>query len=139
MLLSVRGKAEWLVSRRLLIRVVSALIQKLELVDLPDVGFPLDRDIGLEHALSLEVDGPAETDLPPDAVLDVPLLSEVTLTVRDVGVRMVLKGGGQALGLTLTRKEAHVVLEMLARKAKRAGWLNPVMWPDWLAAASESR
>jgi hypothetical protein len=43
----------------LLIKLVNAWIDKLQKVELPDVGFSLgDRNIGQEHALSLEFDGP---------------------------------------------------------------------------------
>jgi hypothetical protein len=32
----------------------------------------------------------------------------------------------------LTRKESHMVLELLAQKASSASWLDAVQWPGWL-------
>ena len=55
-----------------------------------------------------------------------------------VGAKLVLRGEGIETNLTLTRKESHLVLEMFAKKARAVGWLNEVIWPDWLGSiASE--
>jgi hypothetical protein len=133
MLLTVRGKAAWLLTRKLLVRVVVAWLKKLELVDLPHVGFELGkRNIELEHSLSLEFDDLRSVELPNTSPPDTPLLSEVTLRVDSFGATVVLRGGKQTVGLTMTRKEAHLVLEMLAFKARSAGWATAVAWPDWL-------
>ena len=59
MQLSLAEQSGWLITRSLLIKLVNAWIDKLQKIDLPDVGFSLgNRDIGQEHALSLEFDGP---------------------------------------------------------------------------------
>ena len=48
--LSLQGQVGWLFTRSLLIKLINAWIDKLQKVELPDVGFSLgDRDIGLEH------------------------------------------------------------------------------------------
>jgi hypothetical protein len=133
MLLTVRGKAAWLLTRKLLVRVVIAWLKKLELVDLPNVGFELgERSIELEHSLSLEFDELRSVELPSTPPPDTPLLSEVTLRVDSLSATIVLRGGSQSVGLKMTRKEAHLVLEMLAFKARSAGWTAAVTWPGWL-------
>ena len=134
--LSLQGQVGWLITRGLLIKLVSAWVDKLQKVELPDVGFSLgDRDIGQEHALSLEFDGPTTTQKKPDTQVKSRLLQEVTLTVDSVGVKLVLRGESVETNLTLTRKESHLVLEMLANKAKVAGWLSEVVWPNWLGSS----
>lgn len=140
MLLSVGGQSGWLITRSLLIKLVNAWIDKLQKVELPDVGFSLgDRDIGQEHALSLEFDGPTTTQKKPETQVNSGLLKEVTLTVDSVGVKLVLKGDGTETNLTLTRKESHLVLEMLANKAKSVSWLAEVQWPSWLGLAQDKQ
>jgi hypothetical protein len=136
MLLALGEQSGWLITRGLLIKLVSAWVDKLQKVELPDVGFSLgDRDIGQEHALSLEFDGPTTTQKKPDTQVKSRLLQEVTLTVDSVGVKLVLRGESVETNLTLTRKESHLVLEMLANKAKVAGWLSEVVWPNWLGSS----
>ena len=123
MLLSLGEQSGWLITRSLLIKLVNAWVDKLQKVELPDVGFSLgDRDIGQEHALSLEFDGPTTTQKKPDTQVKSRLLQEVTLTVDSVGAKLVLRGDGVETNLTLTRKESHLVLEMLANKAKAVNW-----------------
>jgi hypothetical protein len=135
MRLSLRGHADWLITRSLLIKLVNAWIDKLQKVELPDVGFSLgDRDIGQEHALSLEFDGPTTTQNKPSMQVKCRLLQEVTLTVESVGAKLVLKGDGVETNLTLTRKESHLVLEMMAKKARAVSWLDEVHWPSWLGS-----
>jgi hypothetical protein len=136
MLLVLGEQSGWLITRGLLIKLVSAWVDKLQKVELPNVGFSLgDRDIGQEHALSLEFDGPTTTQKKPDTQVKSRLLQEVTLTVDSVGVKLVLRGESVETKLTLTRKESHLVLEMLAKKAKVAGWLSEVVWPNWLGSS----
>ncbi len=62
------------------------------------------------------------------------LVHEITLTVEPTGVKLVMRGEGAETNLTLTRKESHLVLEMLAKKAREAQWLSEVVWPSWLGA-----
>lgn len=136
MLFALGEQSGWLITRGLLIKLVSAWVDKLQKVELPDVGFSLgDRDIRQEHALSLEFDGPTISQKKPDTQVKSRLLQEVTLTVDSVGVKLVLRGESVETKLTLTRKESHLVLEMLANKAKVAGWLSEVVWPNWLGSS----
>ena len=130
---SVRGRADWLITRSLLLRLVVIWVQKLQEINLPTVGFPLgERDISQEHALSLEFDAPkfsANTYTPAAQML---LLHEVTLSVDALGVKLATRGHGLEMEMSFTRKESHMVLEMLAQKAREAKWLEAVDLPDWL-------
>jgi hypothetical protein len=139
MQLSFAEQSGWLITRGLLIKLVNAWVDKLQKIDLPDVGFSLgNRDIGQEHALSLEFDGPTTSQKRTETQVQSKLLQEVNLTVDSVGAKLVLRGEGIETNLTLTRKESHLVLEMFAKKARAVGWLNEVVWPDWLGSiASE--
>ena len=135
--LSLQGNAHRLITRSLLLKLVPAWLEKLHSVGLPNVGFPLgDRDIGQEHALSLEFDGPTASRQKSLPELNARLVHEITLTVDPTGVRLVMRGEGAETNLTLTRKESHLVLEMLAKKAREAQWLSEVAWPSWLGAAA---
>jgi len=130
---SVRGKAEWLITRSLLVRLVVVWVQKLQDIDLPNVGFPLgQRDISQEHALSLEFDAPKLTTSPLEHAAQMLLLQEVTLTVDELGMNLAMRGQGLEMEMSFTRKESHIVLEMLAQKAREAGWLEAVELPVWL-------
>ena len=123
----------------MLIKLVNAWIDKLQKVELPDVGFSLgESDISQEHALSLEFDGPTTAQKKPDAQVNSRLLQELTLTVDSVGAKLVLRGEGVETNLTLTRKESHLVLEMLANKARAVNWLNEVTLPSWLGSAQDN-
>jgi hypothetical protein len=135
MQLSLAEQSGWLITRSLLIKLVDAWIDKLQKIDLPDVGFSLgNRDIGQEHALSLEFDGPTTSPKRPETQVKSKLLQEVNLTVDSVGAKLVLRGEGIETNLTLTRKESHLVLEMFAKKARAVGWLKEVVWPEWLGS-----
>jgi hypothetical protein len=135
MLLSVGDQSGWLITRSLVIKLINAWMDKLQKVELPDVGFSLgERDIGKEHALSLEFDGPTTTQKKSETQVKSRLLQEVTLTVDSVGARLVLKAEGVETNITLTRKESHLVLEMLANKARAVNWLGEVIWPAWLGS-----
>lgn len=140
---SVPPPVDWWLTRRMLLAWVSAWLAQLQAVDLPPVaGLSLARDLGTEHRLSLEFDGPVTTPPEPESEPDPHnskppktwLLHEVTITVQPTGCVVLLKAKNQemALQLDLTRKEAHAVLEMLALKARNVGWLEKPLWPDWL-------
>ena len=135
--LSLQGNAHWLITRSMLLKLVPAWLEKLHSVDLPNVGFSLgDRNIGQEHALSLEYDGPTTSQQNPPQELNARLVHEITLTVEPTGVKLVMRGECAETNLVLTRKESHLVLEMLAKKAREAQWLSEVVWPSWLGVAS---
>jgi uncharacterized protein (UPF0128 family) len=119
----------------LLLKLFPAWLEKLHSVDLPNVGFPLgDRDIGQDHALSLEFDAPTASRQKSLPELNARLVHEITLTVDATDVRLVMRGEGAETNLTLTRKECHLVLEMLAKKAREAQLLSQVAWPSWFGA-----
>ena len=135
--LSLQNNAHWLITRSLLLKLIPAWLEKLNRVDLPNVGFSLgDRDLGQEHALSLEFDGPTTSQQKELPEINARLVHEITLTVEPTGVKLVMHGEGAETILTLTRKESHLVLEMIAKKAREAHWLNEVVWPNWLGVAS---
>lgn len=135
--ISLQGQADWLITRSLLLKLVPAWIEKLKSVELPNVGFSLgDRDISQEHSLSLEFDGPSTSQQKIEQDLKSRLVNEITLTVEPTGVKLTMRGEGLQTNLTLTRKEAHLVLEMLAKKAREAQWLKEVVWPSWLGVTS---
>lgn len=135
MRLSLRGQADWLVTRSLLLKLLPAWVDKLQSIDLPAVGIPLGtRDLGQEHALCLEFDGPQPTNVKPMPVFTDTLLFEIKLTVDALGAKLHLIGQGQQSQLSLTRKESHTLLEMLAQKARAVEWLDAVQLPPWLGA-----
>lgn len=137
MRLSLRGHLDWLVTRNLLLKLLMAWVDKLQSIDLPSVGIALGpRDLGQEHALSLEFDGPQPTNFKPTQASADTLLLEIKLTVDALGTRLHLLGQGQESQLTLTRKESHTLLEMLAQKARVVGWLDAVQLPPWLGATA---
>lgn len=133
MRLSLRGQADWLITRSLLLKLLPAWVLKLQSTDLPLVGIPLGpRNLGQEHALSLEFDGPQTTNYKPTKPSTDTLLFEIKLTVDALGAKLHLLGQGRESLLTLTRKESHTLLEMLAQKARAVGWLDAVQLPPWL-------
>jgi hypothetical protein len=138
MRLSVRGKADWLITRSLLLQLVVVLVQKLQDIDLPNVGFPLgQRDISQEHALSLEFDAPKLSSTNLEPAPQMLLLQEVTLSVDELGTKFAMRGQGLEIEMNFTRKESHLVLEMLAQKAREAKWLEAVKLPDWLGVPAQ--
>lgn len=137
MRLSLRGQINWLVTRSLLLKLLPAWVDKLRSIDLPSVGIPLGpRDLGQEHALSMEFDGPQTTNFKPTQATEDTLLFEIKLTVDALGANLHLIGQGKESQLALTRKESHTLLEMLAQKARVVGWLDAVQLPQWLGAKS---
>jgi hypothetical protein len=134
---SVRSQADWLITRRLLLKLLDAWLQKLQTIDLPAVNVPLgQRDIALEHALSLEFDGPHTTQQGPQVTPEAKLLEEVSITVDKVGTQMVMRGAGVMTTLSLTRMQSHMVIEMLAKKARDVQWVDAHQLPHWLGAKS---
>ena len=133
MRLSLRGQADWLVTRSLLLKLLPVWVEKLQSIDLPSVGIPLGpRDLGQEHALSLEFDGPKSTNFQQAQTCDDTLVIEIKLTVDALGAKLHLIGQGRESHLAVTRKESHTLLEMLAQKARAVGWLDMAQLPHWL-------
>jgi len=123
----------------MLLAWVHAWLLKLQDVDLPSIhGVHLQRDLGTEHRLSLEFDGPTPANPtgpnhPPTPSKE-HLLQELTLTVQPTDCTVILKTEGLQQSFELTRKESHAVLEMLAAKARAIGWLEQPSWPGWLGS-----
>lgn len=131
--LSLDNRADWLITRNLLIKLVKAWIDKLSEVELPKVGIDLgERDLSQEHALSLEFDGPQKSHAKISSPAITTLISEVTITVNSLGSRLIIKGQGKESRVALTRKESHLFLEMLARKSRNINWLDQIELPNWL-------
>lgn len=135
MRLSLRGQADWLVTRSLLLKLLPVWVERLASIELPSVGIPLGpRDLSQEHALSLEFDGPKATNPPPTQTYADALLIELKLTIDPLGATLHLIGQDRETTFTLTRKESHTLLEMLAKHARLAGWLDSACLPEWLGA-----
>jgi hypothetical protein len=132
-------QADWWLTRRMVTAWVLALADKLEAVALPLVSLSqlqsAERNLGQEHALSLEFDGPKPKATASTHKQSALLLQEVSLTVTDLECSLVLKAPPQSSHLVLTRKETHALLEMLATKARQAGWVQQPQWPAWLNKA----
>ena len=141
LLLSLRKNSEqahWWLTRRLSTALVAALADKLEKVGLPSLPFQRkvpERDLSQEHALSLEFDGPQTKKAANAPAENVLLMHEVTLTVTELECTLILKSQTKHSQMSLTRKETHALLEMLASKARHAGWLEHTHWPVWLKSA----
>jgi len=56
----------------------------------------------------------------------------VSQPIRPIDCTLTLKAENNSTKLTLTRKETHSFLEMIASKSKQAGWLDLPNWPNWL-------
>jgi hypothetical protein len=131
--LSLENHSDWLISRNLLIKLIKAWVAKLDEIDLPEVGINLGkRDLSQEHALSLEFDGPQKRQGGVTSKQAPQLIQEVTISVNSLGSRLIIKGQEQASTLSLTRKESHLLLEMLVRKARNVNWVDRIEWPQWL-------
>ena len=131
--LSLENHSDWLISRNLLIKLIKAWVAKLDEIDLPEVGINLGkRDLSQEHALSLEFDGPQKRQGGFTSKQAPKLIQEVTISVNSLGSRLIIKGQEQASTISLTRKESHLLLEMLVRKARNANWVDRIEWPQWL-------
>lgn len=88
--------------------------------------------------MSLEFDAPTTSKQKAESEIKAKLLQEVTLSVDAMGAKLLLRGQGVETSLTLTRKESHLVLEMLASKARGVKWLDEVQWPSWLGAVEHN-
>jgi hypothetical protein len=120
--------------------LISHWLQKMEQVGLPNLILPgvakLQRNLSQEHELSLEFDGPSPNTSLTNEMGKASLTSEISLSVGELGCDLVFKSNQDNTQIKLTRKEAHAFLEMIAGKAKTAGWLNAPQWPDWLGKES---
>lgn len=140
LLLSLGGQSNWLITRSLLIKLVNFWIDKLQKIELLNVGFSLgERDIHQEHTLSLEFDAPTSKQKKLNTNVKSRLLKEVSLSVDSLGSKLIFSSDGANTTITLTRKESHLMLEMLANKARATNWLDEVVWPNWLGSSQAAK
>ncbi len=133
MFLSISEKVGWLLTRSMLIKLVKAWTDRLEVISLPSVPIPLGaRNIRQEHELSIEFDKPKINFQQPTLRLEAVLVQEVKLTVEPMSTQIQFKGELHQICLFLTRKESHMVLELLASKARVINWVDEIILPEWL-------
>jgi hypothetical protein len=136
-IVEVKADASWLLTRNLLLRLLKVWTTKLEEVALPSIGdfIPnVPRNLGQEHSLALEFDGPHPKN-ETSSILnfgDAHLLLEINLKLSSIQTQLTLKGASQETTLSLSRRETHAFIEMLFVKSKRAGWLVAASFPEWL-------
>ena len=127
----------WLLTRKLLLRLLKVWTAKLEEVALPSMGDYLPnapRNLEQEHSLALEFDGPHPKN-ESSPVLNLGgahLLLEINLKLNSIQTQLTLRGESQETTLSLSRRETHAFIEMLFVKSKHAGWLVAASFPDWL-------
>lgn len=145
LLLSLRSglqRSDWWLTRRLTSLMVLHWIQKMDQVGLPELNLPgvskIKRNLSQEHSLSLEFDGPAHNALLLKSIEETSLATEVTLSVSELECIVEFKSAHETAKVKLTRKEAHAFLEMLAGKARVAGWLTLAHWPEWIGLQKPS-
>ena len=130
---------DWWLTRRMGIALVSAWLEKLEAIGLPQIAIAQlqnpNRNLPLEHELSLEFDGPKSKKVSTNPNPNAMLIQEVSISVSQVDCLLLIKAEGQSTRLNLTRKESHAFLEMVAAKARHADWINKPNWPIWLGVS----
>ena len=134
-------RADWWLTRRITLRLLQALLSRLQQVPLPALNQPWlpragAREIAQEHAMSLEFDAlvvddpgrapPAQTGL---------LVDTASLTVSPTETRLELVAGKSNARLNLTRMESHALAEALALMARKGEWLTGMELPPWLGQA----
>jgi hypothetical protein len=130
-------RSDWWLTRRLTSLIVSHWLYKMGQVDLPELNLPgvskIKRNLAQEHVLSLEFDGPLLKPVISTSIEQPLLATEATLSVSESECIVVFKSStNDTSKVKLTRKEAHAFLEMLAGKARAAGWLTLAQWPEWI-------
>ena len=136
--------SEWWLTRRTTLRLLDGWVQRLESVPLPRITPapeapwmpPPVRELGQQHAVLMELDAP-RARMEACASLGSParlggLVSTVKLTVSASSCSLRLVAQAQQVDLTLTRKDAHALLEALACAVNRSGWLAGHVLPEWL-------
>ena len=129
-------RLDWWLTRRMAVALVSAWIEKLELIGFPQIEIAQfqnpERNLPQEHELSLEFDGPKSKKLNSKSTQNTELIKEVTISVSQVECALLIKAENRSTQLNLTRKESHALLEMISSKARHAGWIEIPNWPNWL-------
>ena len=127
----------WLITRKLLLRLLKVWTAKLEEVALPSMAEYLPsapRNLEQEHSLALEFDGPQPKNesIPIVNLGGAHLLLEINLKLSSIQTQLTLRSATQETTLSLSRRETHAFIEMLFVKSKHAGWLVTASFPDWL-------
>lgn len=131
-------RTDWWLTRRIALRLLQALLDRLQQVPLPTLSQPWlpragAREIAQEHAMSLEFDALVADDpgtAPPSQTGQ--LVDTASLTVSPTETRLELVAGKNSARLNLTRMESHALAEALALMARKAEWLLGVDLPPWL-------
>ncbi len=135
-----RDRVDWWLTRRMGIALVNAWIEKLEVIGFPQIAVAQlqksDRNLPLEHELSLEFDGPKLKKVKTYPSQNTALIQEVFISVSLVDCVLLFKAIGKSTQLSLTRKESHAFLEMIASKAREANWVDIPDWPNWLGGGA---
>ena len=127
----------WLLTRKLLLRLLEVWTSKLEEVSLPSMSNYLPsapRNLEQEHSLALEFDGPHPKNESASALnlSSAHLLLEINLKLSSIQTQLTLRGGSQETSLSLSRRETHAFIEMLFVKSRHASWLVAASFPEWL-------
>jgi len=146
----------WWMTRRLALRLIGQWAQLLERsVEVETVGDgPDDEAQALaaarrrqalrdEHARAVaavrEQQKVAPVERPaPGVALDNCVLASVDLSVNARGARLVLKAPGRSETLTMSRSEAHRLLDALFGRCNRLGWYGAKL-PAWLVDEARGR
>jgi hypothetical protein len=133
----------WLLTRKLLLRLLEVWTSKLEEVSLPSVSNYLPsapRNLEQEHRLALEFDGPHPKGESPSALnlSSAHMLLEINLKLSTIQTQLTLRGGSLETNLSLSRRETHAFIEMLFVKSKHASWLMAASFPEWLTVHKSS-
>lgn len=127
----------WLITKKLLLRLLKVWTSKLEEVSLPsmcDYLPSVPRNLEQEHNLALEFDGPHPKNESASTLnlSGAHLLLEINFKLSSIQTQLALRGGYQETILSLSRRETHAFIEMLFVKSKHASWLVAASFPEWL-------
>lgn len=130
-------QADWWLTRRISLRLLTALLNQLEKVPLPVVDVPWlpqprTREIAQEHAMSLEFDAVSVDPKAPKASDSGLLVDKISLTVSPAETRLDLSAGTQTTRVNLTRMDSHALVEALALMARKGEWLVGMELPQWV-------
>ena len=143
-IIAAKVDVSWLMTRKLLLRLVQAWTAKLEEVALPSMIDYLPstpRNLEQEHSLALEFDGPQTKNesSPKFDASTAHLLLEINLKLNSIQTQLTLKGASQETKLIFSRRETHAFIEMLYVKSKQAGWFGAGSFPEWLTGNQSSK
>lgn len=130
-------QVDWWLTRRIALRLLTALLGQLEKVPLPVVDVPwlpkpTSREIAQEHAMSLEFDAVSVDPAAPKARHNGLVVETISLTVTPAETRLDLSAGTSSTRVNLTRMDSHALVEALALMARKGEWLLGVKLPHWV-------